>query len=81
MFLKQVVKKFGLSLYPESFPVWDSDKEAFVAMEQYILSVDNTLQKYRIARSQRYDLDGDGKPEEYILKDGHLTVKEGLDII
>ena len=77
----EVVKKLGLHLYPESIPVWDIDKKAFIATEQYVLSTDNAFQGYRIAQSQQHDLDNNGKPEEYILKDGRLTVKEGPDII
>lgn len=77
----KVIEKLGLNLYPELIPVWDNDKKIFVDMEQYVLSTDNAPQEYRIARSRQYDLDGDGKPEEYILKDGCLTIKEDLNII
>ncbi len=76
----EVIKKLELHLHPESIPVWDSDKETFVAMEQYVLSTDNALQEYRITHKQQYDLDNDGIPEEYVLKNGRLTVKEGPNI-
>lgn len=42
---------------------------------------DSVYREYRITRSQQCDLDGNGKPEEYVLKDGHLTVKEDSNII
>ena len=77
----EVIKRLGLHLYPEYIPIWDSDKKTFMDMEQYVLSIDDTPQEYRITRSLQYDLDGDGGPEEYILKDGCLTIKEGLNII
>ena len=39
------------------------------------------LQEYRLVQSQQFDLDGDGIPEEYNLRDGKITVWAGSRII
>ncbi len=58
----------------EELPVWDSQKEVFAAGEQYVPRTQKPLQEYRLVQSRELDLDGDGKPEEYTLRDGKITV-------
>lgn len=78
---QEVIKKLGLHLNPEPIPVWDGEKKEFMLKSQYVLTAAKMPRKYRLTQSRQHDLDGDGKPEEYILKDGCLTIKDCSDII
>lgn len=59
---------------PGELPVWDSEKEIFVAGEQYATRTRQSLQKYRLMQSREADLDGDCRPEKYTLRNGKITV-------
>ena len=62
-------------LTPEELPVWDSQKEIFVAGEQDASRTPKPpLHEYRLIQSREADLDGDGRPEEYTLRDGKISV-------
>ncbi len=78
---EKVVDKLGLPLISENIPVWDSDKESFINKEQYVLNTVKTPHKYRLTKEQQYDLDSDGNLENLILKNGHLTISKGSEII
>ena len=59
---------------PGELPVWESQKEVFVAGEQYASRTSELLQEYRLLLNREADLNGDGRPEEYTLRDGKITV-------
>jgi len=78
---QKVVERLGLKLEKTFVPAWDSEKETFTAIEQYVFSPRKTQPEVRLLQTRRFDLDRDGLPEHYTLRNGVLTVKAGSRLI
>ncbi|WP_449241277.1 CapA family protein [Desulfoscipio gibsoniae] len=78
---RRVLKKLGLELDMATIPAWDNEKKIFATREQSVFPAPKSLPEYRLMQNQKFDVDGDGIQEEFILKNGSITVQAGSHII
>ncbi len=78
---QKIIDRLGLSLDPETVPMWDSGRKAFKEGKKHVLTVGKTPRKCRLIKNLQYDLDENGITENYTLKDGCLVVRVGTKII
>lgn len=78
---QKIINKLGLDCYAENIPAWDKDDKSFIQTEQYVYHTESYRPEYRLTKESRFDLDGDGEKEKFILKDGCIEVWKDSKLI
>lgn len=78
---KQVLNTLGLKLEEAAGPVWDQENRVFRESKKYTFYAQRPLLASRLVKTRHFDLDQDGKNEDYSLQDGKLKVATGSQII
>lgn len=61
------------SRHLQTIPVWDTEKNVFTTSEQLVYRAEHSPAA-RLYQTAVFDLDGDGRPEHLVLRDGRLTI-------
>lgn len=72
---QRVLEKLELNLDRQTIPAWNSEKEMFTTVEQYVFRAGKSPLEYRLVQSRYFDLDGDGSEEGFYLRNGQITVR------
>lgn len=78
---RTVLENTGLRLEETIVPAWDEENRVFREAGRYICYARKPLLQARLVKNRRFDLDRDGTPEDYSLRDGKLEVAKGSQII
>jgi len=70
----KVLAKLGLELNEETLPVWNRQEKTFRESKRYTVYPGP---EFKLVKSRCYDLDRDGRDENYSLRDGTLKVETG----
>ncbi|MCG8400050.1 MAG: CapA family protein [Firmicutes bacterium] len=76
-----VLAKLELPLETMDTTVWDREKLAYVKSKRYVFHVPENSFDFRLVKSRHLDLDRNGVPEHYTLRDGGLEVRAGSRIL
>ncbi|MHB1043104.1 MAG: CapA family protein [Eubacteriales bacterium] len=69
------LKKLKLDLLEEAAPVWDGGSQTIREGRRFAVFSLMPPGDYRLIKEQDFDLDQDGTPEKYTLRDGRLKVE------
>ncbi len=78
---ERVLKALDLNLEAVAIPAWDHENRVFKESARYVFYARKSLLAFRLNKERQYDLDRDGNPEVYILRDGKLKVTENSRLI
>jgi poly-gamma-glutamate capsule biosynthesis protein CapA/YwtB (metallophosphatase superfamily) len=78
---EQVLKNTKLKLEAETIPVWDQESMVFKEAKKYVFYARKPVGESRLAKNLQFDLDQDGRNEDYSLQDGRLRVATGAQTI
>lgn len=75
--VEAVLQNLKLELKEVALPTWDRDKGAFMLIKRYLVYSPAPVHGFNLSKEQSFDLDRDGKEENYSLQDGQLVVSTG----
>ncbi|MDD3654415.1 MAG: CapA family protein [Desulfotomaculaceae bacterium] len=77
----RVLNTLDLKLEEAAIPVWDQESRAFREGKSYTFYAQSPFWAAKLIKQRQFDLDQDGKCEDYCLQDGVLKAADGAQLI